>query len=181
MAEAAKQATENELNNVTVNLHWHAVVDNLSQIAEEMSEYANMNPESPSLYHGIIKKRDKIKWKNFREKLEREIKRENKEWLITTQYFKANNLSRNEFIVTLLHKINEISFLLLSSCGLGLCLHCRLVPSCYVIFDLEPLSLSFDFVYTSEIFKSFSLNVLIVFAILRSCVLVPTCPYFASS
>ncbi|GKC46380.1 hypothetical protein Tco_1064102, partial [Tanacetum coccineum] len=34
-----------------------------------------------------------------------------------------------------------------------------LVPSCYVIFDLEPLSLSFDFVFCSEIFKSFLLNV----------------------
>nr|GFD03600.1 hypothetical protein [Tanacetum cinerariifolium] len=30
-----------------------------------------------------------------------------------------------------------------------------LVPSCCVIFDLEPLSLSFDFVFRSEIFKSF--------------------------
>ncbi|GJT68497.1 hypothetical protein Tco_1019977 [Tanacetum coccineum] len=33
---------------------------------------------------------------------------------------------------------------------------CRLVPSCFVIFDLEPLSLSFDFVFASEIFKSLS-------------------------
>ncbi|GJR03020.1 hypothetical protein Tco_0526004 [Tanacetum coccineum] len=33
----------------------------------------------------------------------------------------------------------------------------RLVSSCLVIFDLEPLSLSFDFVFCSEIFKSFSL------------------------
>ncbi|GJR45607.1 hypothetical protein Tco_1313710 [Tanacetum coccineum] len=32
----------------------------------------------------------------------------------------------------------------------------RLVPSCFVIFDLEPLSLSFDFVFVSEIFKSLS-------------------------
>ncbi|GJW39426.1 hypothetical protein Tco_0065271 [Tanacetum coccineum] len=31
----------------------------------------------------------------------------------------------------------------------------RLVPSCCVIFDLEPLSLSFDLVFSSEIFKSF--------------------------
>ncbi|GJX10846.1 hypothetical protein Tco_0200705 [Tanacetum coccineum] len=31
----------------------------------------------------------------------------------------------------------------------------RLVPLCFVIFDLEPLSLSFDFVFCSEIFKSF--------------------------
>ncbi|GKE17123.1 hypothetical protein Tco_1424700, partial [Tanacetum coccineum] len=31
-----------------------------------------------------------------------------------------------------------------------------LVPSCFVIFDLEPLSLSFDFVFCSKIFKSLS-------------------------
>ncbi|GJS28699.1 hypothetical protein Tco_0489319 [Tanacetum coccineum] len=34
----------------------------------------------------------------------------------------------------------------------------KLVPSCYVIFDLEPLSLSFDFVFMSEIFKSLSFS-----------------------
>ncbi|GKE31168.1 hypothetical protein Tco_1450490 [Tanacetum coccineum] len=45
-----------------------------------------------------------------------------------------------------------------SSCDLGLCLRCRLVPSCFAIFDLEPLSLSFDFVFTSEIFKSLSFS-----------------------
>ncbi|GJZ10238.1 copia protein [Tanacetum coccineum] len=33
-----------------------------------------------------------------------------------------------------------------------------LVPSCFVIFDLEPLSLSFDFVFMSEIFKSLSFH-----------------------
>ncbi|GKD80595.1 hypothetical protein Tco_1347434 [Tanacetum coccineum] len=33
-----------------------------------------------------------------------------------------------------------------------------LVPSCFMIFDLEPLSLSFDFVFTSEIFKSLSFS-----------------------
>nr|GEV10984.1 hypothetical protein [Tanacetum cinerariifolium] len=33
-----------------------------------------------------------------------------------------------------------------------------LVPSCFVIFDLEPLSLSFDFVFTSETFKSLSFS-----------------------
>ncbi|GKF62818.1 reverse transcriptase domain-containing protein, partial [Tanacetum coccineum] len=32
----------------------------------------------------------------------------------------------------------------------------KLVPSCFVIFDLEPLSSSFDFVFASEIFKSLS-------------------------
>ncbi|GKB91641.1 hypothetical protein Tco_0963913 [Tanacetum coccineum] len=34
----------------------------------------------------------------------------------------------------------------------------QLVLSCFVIFDLEPLSLSFDFVFTSEIFKSLSFS-----------------------
>ncbi|GJT35376.1 hypothetical protein Tco_0925795 [Tanacetum coccineum] len=33
-----------------------------------------------------------------------------------------------------------------------------LVPSCFVIFDLEPLSLSFDFIFTSEISKSLSFS-----------------------
>ncbi|GJS00988.1 hypothetical protein Tco_0317496 [Tanacetum coccineum] len=42
--------------------------------------------------------------------------------------------------------------------GLGLYLCCRLVPLCCVIFDLVPFSLSFDFVFSSEIFKSFSLR-----------------------
>ncbi|GKA55523.1 hypothetical protein Tco_0754595, partial [Tanacetum coccineum] len=44
----------------------------------------------------------------------------------------------------------------------------RLVPSCFAIFDLEPLSLSFDFVFTSEISKSlsFSLDRLCLLAIL---------------
>nr|GEU45529.1 hypothetical protein [Tanacetum cinerariifolium] len=32
----------------------------------------------------------------------------------------------------------------------------ELVPSCFAIFDLEPLSLSFDFVFTPEFFKSLS-------------------------
>ncbi|GKB29572.1 putative reverse transcriptase domain-containing protein [Tanacetum coccineum] len=43
-----------------------------------------------------------------------------------------------------------------------------LVPSCFAIFDLEPLSLSFDFVFTSEISKSlsFSLDRLCLLAIL---------------
>nr|GEY29714.1 hypothetical protein [Tanacetum cinerariifolium] len=66
----------------------------------------------------------------------------------STDHIKAS--CPREFIVTLLYEINEIAFLSLSSCGLGLWLRCRLVPSRYVIFDLEPLSLSFDFVFTSE-------------------------------
>ncbi|GJY98685.1 hypothetical protein Tco_0516115 [Tanacetum coccineum] len=44
-----------------------------------------------------------------------------------------------------------------------------LVPSCCVIFDLEPLSLSFNFVFTSEIFKSLS------FSLDRLCHLVILC------
>ncbi|GKE38346.1 hypothetical protein Tco_1461751 [Tanacetum coccineum] len=46
--------------------------------------------------------------------------------------------------------------LLLSSYDLCLCQRCRLVPSCFVIYDLELLSLSCDFVFSSEIFKSLS-------------------------
>nr|GEX55522.1 hypothetical protein [Tanacetum cinerariifolium] len=44
----------------------------------------------------------------------------------------------------------------------------RLVPSCFAIFDLEPLLLSFNFVFVSEIFKSlsFSLDCLCHLAIL---------------
>ncbi|GJX30018.1 hypothetical protein Tco_0238097 [Tanacetum coccineum] len=44
----------------------------------------------------------------------------------------------------------------------------KFVPSCYAIFDLEPLSLSFDFVFTSEISisLSFSLDRLCHLAIL---------------
>ncbi|GJU51511.1 putative reverse transcriptase domain-containing protein [Tanacetum coccineum] len=44
----------------------------------------------------------------------------------------------------------------------------RLVPACFVIYDLELLSLSFDFVFTSEIFKylSFRLDRLYRLAIL---------------
>ncbi|GJX00290.1 hypothetical protein Tco_0184203 [Tanacetum coccineum] len=44
----------------------------------------------------------------------------------------------------------------LSSYDLCLCQRCRLVPSCIAIFDLEPLSSSFDFVFLSKIFKSLS-------------------------
>ncbi|GKD58888.1 hypothetical protein Tco_1296397, partial [Tanacetum coccineum] len=36
------------------------------------------------------------------------------------------------------------------------CRERKLVPSCFVIYDLELLSLSFDFVFSSEIFKSLS-------------------------
>ncbi|GKD52640.1 hypothetical protein Tco_1281616 [Tanacetum coccineum] len=45
----------------------------------------------------------------------------------------------------------------------------RLVPSCFAIFDLEPLSLSFDFVFTFEISKSLS------FSLDRLCLLVILC------
>ncbi|GKB39727.1 hypothetical protein Tco_0884669 [Tanacetum coccineum] len=50
----------------------------------------------------------------------------------STQYSEANNLPRSEFIVTLLREINEIAFV------------------------VKPLSLSFDFVFASKIFKSLS-------------------------
>ncbi|GKC27004.1 hypothetical protein Tco_1034298 [Tanacetum coccineum] len=74
----------------------------------------------------------------------------------STQYFEANNLPRSEFIVTLLREINEIAFVIkLLSLSWSLSC-CRLVPSCFVIFDLEPLSLCFDFVFASKIFKSIS-------------------------
>ncbi|GKE68180.1 hypothetical protein Tco_1526252, partial [Tanacetum coccineum] len=38
-----------------------------------------------------------------------------------------------------------------------------LVPSRFVIFDLEPLSLSFNFVFMSEIFKSLSFSLVHLF------------------
>ncbi|GKC78940.1 reverse transcriptase domain-containing protein, partial [Tanacetum coccineum] len=80
------------------------------------------------------------------------------ELLVRLNIFKANNLPRSEFIVTLLHEIHEISFVvkILSLSWSLSC--CRLVPSCFVIFDLEPSSLSFDFVFMSDIFKSFSFS-----------------------
>ncbi|GJZ46234.1 hypothetical protein Tco_0593830 [Tanacetum coccineum] len=53
------------------------------------------------------------------------------ELLVRLNIFEANNLPRSEFIVTLLREINEIAF---------------------------PLSLSFDFVFSSEIFKSLSFH-----------------------
>ncbi|GJU27140.1 hypothetical protein Tco_1165761 [Tanacetum coccineum] len=65
--------------------------------------------------------------------------------LVRLNIFEATNLPRSEFIVTLLREINEIAFvvkLLTLSWSLSCC---RLVPSCFAIFDLEPLSLSFDF------------------------------------
>ncbi|GKC39559.1 hypothetical protein Tco_1051943 [Tanacetum coccineum] len=58
--------------------------------------------------------------------------------------------------MTLLHEINEIVFVIkLLSLSWS---YSRLVPSCFVIFDLEPLSLSFNFVFMPEIFKSFSFS-----------------------
>ncbi|GKE19289.1 hypothetical protein Tco_1426866 [Tanacetum coccineum] len=81
------------------------------------------------------------------------------ELLVRLNIFEANNLPRSEFIVTLLHEIHEIAFVvkLLSLSWSLSC--CTLVPSCFVIFDLEPLSLSFDFVFLSEIFKSFTFSI----------------------
>ncbi|GJT83281.1 hypothetical protein Tco_1057623 [Tanacetum coccineum] len=58
--------------------------------------------------------------------------------------------------MTRLHEINEIVFVIkILSLSWSLSC-CRLVPSCCVFFNLEPLSLSFDFVFMSEIFKSLS-------------------------
>ncbi|GKE88034.1 hypothetical protein Tco_1565509 [Tanacetum coccineum] len=80
------------------------------------------------------------------------------ELLVRLNISEANNLPRSEFIVTLLHEINEIVFVVkILSLSLSLSC-CRLVPSCHVIFDLEPLSLSFNFVFTSENFKSLSFS-----------------------
>ncbi|GKB16129.1 hypothetical protein Tco_0850052 [Tanacetum coccineum] len=91
------------------------------------------------------------------------------ELLVRLNIFEANNLPRSEFIVTLLREINEIAFVvkLLSLSWSLSC--CRLVPSCFVIYDLELLSLSFDFVFSSEIFKSLS------FRLDRLCHLVILC------
>ncbi|GJS69185.1 hypothetical protein Tco_0702026 [Tanacetum coccineum] len=50
-----------------------------------------------------------------------------------------------EYVVDFLMKNVDVAYSLL-----------LLVPSCFAIFDLEPLSLSFNFVFTSEIFKSLS-------------------------
>ncbi|GKB14856.1 hypothetical protein Tco_0848779 [Tanacetum coccineum] len=75
------------------------------------------------------------------------------------QYFEAKNLPRSEVIELLIFELFKIalslSFFSLSL-GLGLYLCYRLVPSCCVIIDLETLSLSFDLVFSSKIFKSFS-------------------------
>ncbi|GJS16957.1 hypothetical protein Tco_0411429 [Tanacetum coccineum] len=45
-----------------------------------------------------------------------------------------------------------------------------IVPSCCVIFDLDPLSLSFDFVFNPEIVKSFP-GVVLVHAVMNSTLL----------
>nr|GEX28066.1 ribonuclease H-like domain-containing protein [Tanacetum cinerariifolium] len=75
------------------------------------------------------------------------------------------SLMENQMNGSLLATLQLVKLLEYTTLELG-----RLVPSCFAIFDLEPLSLSFDFVFSSEIFKSLS-TVLIVFATLRSCVL----------
>ena len=56
----------------------------------------------------------------------------------------------------------------LSSCGLGLWLRCNLVPSCFVVFDLELLSLSFDFVFC---LRSLNLSPCLSLSSLPSCAL----------
>ncbi|GJW66252.1 hypothetical protein Tco_0120676 [Tanacetum coccineum] len=65
----------------------------------------------------------------------------------STQYFEANNLPQADV------SLKEVS----ADSALKTVIEhfLRLVPSCCVIFDLEPLSLSFDFVFDFEISKSF--------------------------
>ncbi|GJY55005.1 hypothetical protein Tco_0446669 [Tanacetum coccineum] len=59
-----------------------------------------------------------------------------------------------EGIITLLELVDIVkSRVEYSGSGVGTK---RLVPSCFVSFDLEPLSLSFDFVFCSKKFKSLS-------------------------
>ncbi|GJX95592.1 hypothetical protein Tco_0351390 [Tanacetum coccineum] len=62
----------------------------------------------------------------------------------------GKNLDEENKIVELL-KIEDDIF----NFETPLCKDFKLVPSCCVIFDLKPLSLSFDFVFSSKIFKSF--------------------------
>ncbi|GJW87279.1 putative ribonuclease H-like domain-containing protein [Tanacetum coccineum] len=66
--------------------------------------------------------------KNFRERLERETREK-----ISLHHYDQENKLRDD------KNFKE-----------------RLVPSCFAIFDLEPLSSSFDFVFVFEIFKSLS-------------------------
>ncbi|GJT89522.1 hypothetical protein Tco_1078367 [Tanacetum coccineum] len=84
-------------------------------------------------------------------------------------------------IITEIPLLNDQDF----NCGLNILRltispKARLVSSCCAIFDLEPLPLSFDLVFSSEIFKSFPCLSL---SSSSSCDLVswPTCSYYASS
>ncbi|GKB32025.1 zinc finger, CCHC-type containing protein [Tanacetum coccineum] len=52
--------------------------------------------------------------------------------------------------------VDAIAWWIASGATTHVCkVRCWLVPSCYVIFDLDHLSLSFDFVFCFEIFKPF--------------------------
>ncbi|GKD81558.1 hypothetical protein Tco_1348397 [Tanacetum coccineum] len=74
-------------------------------------------------------------------------------------YKEGNTKAEDEELQVVLNQISRsLNSLSLSSLSLGLYLCCRRVPLCSVIFDLEPLSLSFDFVFIFEIFKSLSLR-----------------------
>ncbi|GKA09525.1 hypothetical protein Tco_0688856 [Tanacetum coccineum] len=62
-----------------------------------------------------------------------------------------------------MHGIANVSFPLTSGMTYGFLeeltfIKRGLVPSCFAIFDLEPLSLPFDFIFTFEIFKSLSFS-----------------------
>ncbi|GJY72300.1 hypothetical protein Tco_0476003 [Tanacetum coccineum] len=95
----------------------------------------------------------------------------------------ANNLPRSEFIMTLLHEINEIDFVVKILC-LGYSeFHCRLVPVMLCDqYDLEALSLSFYIVFMSEIFiKSFPCCLDHLCHHIAILCLDSTCSYFASS
>ncbi|GKA37993.1 hypothetical protein Tco_0724558, partial [Tanacetum coccineum] len=68
-------------------------------------------------------------------------------WQCKKQTVDANSTIKAEYVVA-------------SSCCRQIYLQkvLMLVPSCFVIFDLEPLSLSFEFIFTSEILKSISFS-----------------------
>ncbi|GJW15155.1 hypothetical protein Tco_0019288 [Tanacetum coccineum] len=87
--------------------------------------------------------------------------------VFSTEAIGLDWISAHNFL-TRLQKLSSYAFGHLEVSELAACLEklhfsallvmSKLVPSCYVIFDLEPLSLSFDFVISLEIFKSFSLR-----------------------
>ncbi|GJT98852.1 hypothetical protein Tco_1094370 [Tanacetum coccineum] len=81
-------------------------------------------------------------------------------WVKLKRLFKPNGDDTLWKLQRYMH--DPLAWRLYSTCGVHLVSSTRghdismLVPSCLVIFDLEPLSLSFYFVFASEIFKSLS-------------------------